>query len=99
MRTYTLFTSGPRGRITNQTGQYRSGMWIAKVRAADVRMAYSHLARQQWTEHMNPAFGNRSKRSDRDDPLEGVLCLYGPEGDSWPWKLPRELDARRRQSN
>jgi len=98
MRIYTLFTSGPGGRITNQTGKYRNGQWIATVRAYSVTEAYSHLARQQWTEHRNPVLGNKSNADDPTDSREGILFIYGgPEGNSWPWELPRALDARQRR--
>jgi len=76
VRIYELYTAYPGGAITNLTKNYHSGMWIAKVRANNVRQAYALLSQQV------VAQGSGG----------GIVSLdnsFGPIS-GWPWKS-REL--------
>jgi hypothetical protein len=82
MKTYTLFTSGPGGRITNKSIDYSKGgyPWMAKVRAKSVEDANRLLKRQ---------IAATTPRG------EGVVSLDISSGPSknWPWAMDRDTVA------
>ena len=78
LREYTLYTTGPDGRIFAGSREYYSGVWIARVRASSVRHAYSLLARQTGA----TGHGVGIVRLDNSG---------GPAGAGWPWRLPMKM--------
>jgi hypothetical protein len=80
LRKYTLFTTGPEGRISCWGRDYYSGMWIARIRAKSIKDAYYLLA------HQIGAPGGRNSRGE-----SGILTLSSSQPLSlmgWPWDLP-----------
>jgi hypothetical protein len=71
VRKYELYTFGPGGSITNKTAKYRSGMWIASVRALNIRQAYYLLANEI--------------ESTGGLGITGINNSLGPSR-GWPWK-------------
>ena len=75
MRSYTLFTTGPRGDITNRSIKYGCDYpWIVTVRARSVSEAYSLLARQVVAKPGSVGVTRVDRKEDKQ-------C-------EWPWTMP-----------
>ncbi len=76
---YTLFTSGPRGRITNRSEKYGCAYpWMIRVRASSIRQGYALLAQQVVAHGTSCGVVSVDRKQD---------SLF----DMWPWVMPQTL--------
>lgn len=75
---YTLYIDIPGGNIFSLGSDYYHGLWIARVRATNMREAYGLLNRQVAA----------TKRTEL-----GVTAIDNSRGPAmgWPWTMPKSL--------
>lgn len=77
LKTYTLYTYGPRGTVTNNNFHYRHGMYVCSVIAKSIRQAYYLLA--------NSIVASGEKKAG----IYMIDCSIPCSIEKWQW--PKEL--------